>query len=74
MKYLRSTTLGCKDIGIKKSEFVAKTQYLSQENINFHLKLSFQAGVQQDIDMLSLIIVWILSWSLKPHCNKRIYT
>ena len=27
MKYLRSTTLGCKDIGIRKSEFVAKTQF-----------------------------------------------
>ena len=23
------TTLGCKDIGIRKSEFVAKTQFLS---------------------------------------------
>ena len=29
MKYLRSTTLGCEDIGITKSEFVAKTQFLS---------------------------------------------
>jgi len=28
LKYLRSTTLGCKDIGIRKSEFVAKTQFL----------------------------------------------
>ena len=29
MKYLRSTTLSCKDIGIRKSEFVqAKTQFL----------------------------------------------
>ena len=25
---LRSTTLGCKDIGIRKFEFVAKTQIL----------------------------------------------
>ena len=28
LKYLRATTLGCKDIGIRKSEFVAKTQFL----------------------------------------------
>ena len=30
LKYLRSTALGCKDIGIRKSEFVAKTQILYQ--------------------------------------------
>ena len=28
LKYLRFTTLRCKDIGIRKSEFVAKTQFL----------------------------------------------
>ena len=28
MKYLKHTTLGCKDLGIRKSEFVAKTQFL----------------------------------------------
>ena len=28
LKYLRSTTLGCKDNGIRKSEFVTKTQFL----------------------------------------------
>ena len=28
LKYLKSTTLGCKDKGIIKSEFVAKTQFL----------------------------------------------
>ena len=27
-KYQRSMTLGCKDKGIRKSEFVAKTQFL----------------------------------------------
>ena len=33
LKYLRYTTLGCKcnDIKIRKSEFVAKTQFLSTE-------------------------------------------
>ena len=28
LKYLRSRTLGCKDKGIRKPEFVAKTQFL----------------------------------------------
>ena len=28
LKYLRSMALGCKDIGIRKFEFVAKTQIL----------------------------------------------
>jgi len=28
LKYLRSTTLGCRDIRIRKSEFVSKTQFL----------------------------------------------
>jgi len=28
LKYLRSATVGFKDIGIRKSEFVAKTQFL----------------------------------------------
>ena len=32
LKYLGSPTLKCKDIGIKKSEFVAKTQFLSAQN------------------------------------------
>ena len=29
LKYLRFMTLGLKDIGIRKSEFLAKTQFLS---------------------------------------------
>jgi len=28
LKYLKSTLLGCKDIGIRKLEFVAKTQFV----------------------------------------------
>jgi len=28
LKYLTSTTMGCRDIGIRKSEFVSKTQFL----------------------------------------------
>ena len=34
MKYLRSTTLGCKDIGNRKSEFVGKTQFLGFSVVN----------------------------------------
>ena len=35
LKYQRFTTLGSKDIGIRKSEFVAKTQFLSKENLTY---------------------------------------
>jgi len=31
LKYLRSPALKCKDIGIRKSEFVTKTQFLSKK-------------------------------------------
>ena len=31
LKYLKSTTLGCKDIGKRKSEFVTKIQFVSLE-------------------------------------------
>ena len=32
--YLRYSTMGYKDIGIRKSEFVAKTQFLSKKFVN----------------------------------------
>ena len=39
-KYLRSTTLGCKDIRSRKSEFVAKTQFLSIiQDFSFQLNI-----------------------------------
>ena len=38
LKYLRSATFGSKDIVIKKSEFAAKTQFLSQEKFEFTVK------------------------------------
>ena len=38
LKYLRSTTLGCKDIRIRNSEFVAKTNCLLDFNVNFFKK------------------------------------
>ena len=33
LKYQRLTLYGCKDIGFTKTEFVAKTQFLSQLKI-----------------------------------------
>ena len=33
LKYQRSTTFGCKDIEIRKSEFVVKTQFLCKNII-----------------------------------------
>ena len=44
LKYLRFTTLGSKEIGIKKSEFVAKTQFLYNFSPGFE---NFQ-NVQQE--------------------------
>ena len=41
MKYLRSTTSDCKDIVVRNSEFVARTQFL-YENLEFKLKWIFQ--------------------------------
>ena len=34
LKYLGCTTSGCRDIGIKKSEFAAETQFLFKETLN----------------------------------------
>ena len=54
LKYQRFTTLGSKDIGIRKSEFVAKSQFIWEswkfvvsiwEGINFHCRgLKLYAG------------------------------
>ena len=38
LKYLRSMSLGCKDIGIGKSKFVAKTQFLSFDIFRIFIK------------------------------------
>ena len=44
LKYQSSTTLGCKDIGIKKSEFVANTQFLCQ-GVQTYKQTNKQANV-----------------------------
>ena len=42
LKYQRPITLfGCKDIGIRKFEFVAKTQFLYPLNIQLRFKMKF---------------------------------
>ena len=35
LKYLRFTPSGCRDIGLRKFEFVAKTQFLLTELKNY---------------------------------------
>ena len=37
MKYIWSTTLGCRDIWIRKSDFVTKTQFLWNMQYIFNL-------------------------------------
>ena len=37
-KYLRFSTLGCKDIGIRKSEFVTKNQFIINKLIHTQSK------------------------------------
>ena len=41
LKYQRLTTLGSKDIGIRKSEFVAKSQFLWEnlKNLGYNIDL-----------------------------------
>ena len=41
LKYQRPTPFGCKDIGIRKFEFVAKTQFLYPRNIQLRFKMKF---------------------------------
>ena len=42
LKFLRSTTLGCRDIGIRKSEFVSKTQFICFELAKELLETKFE--------------------------------
>ena len=43
LKYLRSATFGSKDIVIRKSEFVAKTQFLLRHTMCDNWKLTFMS-------------------------------
>ena len=44
-KYQRSTTFGWKDIGIRKSEFVAKTQFVFFQNTFLYKNLATSSGL-----------------------------
>ena len=46
LKYQRSPTLNCKDIGIGKSEFVAKTQFLCRYFCLIHKRWLFKNNVK----------------------------
>ena len=54
MKYLRSTAFGSKDLVIRKSEFVTKTQFLNLESLVVNLWTG-----QQDLIFLNLEIEFI---------------
>ncbi len=54
MKYLRSVTFGSKDLVIRKSEFVTKTQFLNLESLVVNLWTG-----QQDLIFLNLEIEFI---------------
>ena len=43
---LMSTKLGCKDIGIRQSEFVAKTQFLWTTDSKLKIKLRFELAIK----------------------------
>jgi len=49
LKYLRSTTLGCEDIRIRKSEFVTNTQFFVQkENELMHMIICMPSQLAPD--------------------------
>jgi len=54
LKYLRSVTFGSKDLVIRKSEFVTKTQFLNLESLVVNLWTG-----QQDLIFLNLEIEFI---------------
>ena len=53
---LRSRTLGCKDLGIRKSEFVAKTQFLSEikMSVKYILKSCYWYPLLQFLNLMDL--------------------
>ena len=73
LKYLRSTTSGCKDIRIRKLEFVTKTQFLLLNNsakVNLMLVLQ-QILLDENLKFLLLIILWWGGGSLIKICERE---
>ena len=60
LKYLKSTTFGCRDIGIRKSEFVSMTQLLC------HLRISECDHWRKTKIKMFLIRKIILMWGQLP--------
>ena len=60
LKYLKSTTFGCRDIGIRKSEFVSMTQLLC------HLRISECDHWRKTKIKMCLIRKIILMWGQLP--------
>ena len=77
LKYYRFKPSGCKDIGIRKCEFVAKTQFLYTELGTFILWISRSIQILHLHLLLicNLIIIRYLQCKLKPwrnNCNKAL--
>ena len=68
LKYLRSTTLCCKDIEIRKLEFVTKTQFLYTTSLVWLCdiaKICFSSGISiLQIILEKNIIILLLLYSL----------
>ena len=70
MKYQRFTKLGSKDIGIRKSEFVSKTQFLLNRNIFQYF--SFRVLFYCNILIQSQLLYWVCKVEIKI-LNKNIF-
>ena len=72
LKYQRFTTLGSKDIGIRKSEFVAKSQFLSPHYILLRLSPRFKKfgkirlGSKLSLGLIYDLSFWIQAASYFP--------
>ena len=69
LKYLRSMSLGCKDIGIRKSKFVAKTQFLYLSLKRYTWKppkvWNISKGKLEIIWKLEILSIFDISWKIE---------
>ena len=74
LKYLRSKALGCKDIGIEKSKFVTKTQFLYPNPLNLYQRkkevkyMSFQSA-----EISTIISKVLMQGKLVQRCTHFLY-
>ena len=70
LKYQKSTTSGSIDIGIRKFEFVAKTQFLSPENVTKILLLtSLLLRIKLGNEINSYHRKEVILWGVIGFCN-----